>query len=111
MEQNNKRKPWQKWTLFFLILTIIILIVVVVKQEKSKKLEKAKTEKQTLTKEKDSLVKKRDSLIFKSKQNLKNYSIESKSILKTIQNEKIYDVNDTTYNAMCEYITNYKPNN
>lgn len=75
----------------------------------------SRIEKAKIAKQIEIYVKKIDSLKTIRKQKLDSVSSESISlveksakILKTIRHEKII-VRDTTYDAMCKYIENYRP--
>jgi len=67
--------------------------------------EKAKTEAATKV---DSVTTAQSAIIDTVKKQSQNSADAAKSLIKNLPNEKA-TVKDTTYSAMCDYITNYRP--
>lgn len=109
MEQTEKTPSWKNWLIVGLIVTTLILAYIVNRQSTNARLDKANVEKKKITSEIDSLSSKRDVVIKTGKEKSQSAADNSKETIKTIENEKIYFVRDTTYNAMCDFIASYKP--
>lgn len=72
------------------------------------KIEGKKSEITTIKKQIDSLSLNQEKTIDSIDKQLEYNSEKSTNLIKNLPNEKA-NVSDTTYNAMCEYITNYRP--
>lgn len=108
MEQNKMPK-WLKWSIAGLIITVFVLVYIITHQRANVKLDKANTEKNKITAQIDSISTKRDDVIKTSKKKSQSDADKANQTIKTIDNEKLYFVHDTTYNAMCKFLANYKP--
>jgi len=91
------------------VIIIAILIFTMSNMSTSVKIDKKTDEKKTVQKKIDSLSAKRTEEITKITKTSKDNAVQAKKLIKNLPNEKTI-VRDTSYAAMCEYITNYRPN-
>ena len=109
MEQQKTNPSWQKWLIWILFVAVVVLIYLNYKNNTNVKLDKDNIEKKKITREIDSIKAKTDDVIKTGKENSQSAAENANQTIKTIENEKLYFVGDTTYNAICEFLTEYKP--
>jgi len=100
--------------LFYPVIAIAVIIIAVLiftmsNMSTSVKIDKKTDEKKTLQKKVDSLSAKRTEEITKITKTSQANAVQAKKLIKNLPNEKTI-IRDTSYAAMCEYITNYRPN-
>lgn len=91
------------------VIIIAILIFTMSNMSTSVKIDKKIDEKKTVQKQIDSLSAKRTEETKKIINTSQANAFQAKKLIKNLPNEKTI-VRDTSYAAMCEYITNYRPN-
>jgi len=91
------------------IIIIAILIFAMSNMSTSVKIDKKTDEKKTVQKQIDSLSAKRTEETKKIINTSQANAVQAKKLIKNLPNEKTI-VRDTSYAAMCEFITNYRPN-
>lgn len=109
MEEIKKGIRVPIWAIIVSALIVIVLVWMIFNKSVDSKIVAEQSKKQNIEKVIDSI--KTDKLQEKNNfsEKAETRSKTATTIFKSIPHEKPI-VNDTTYSAMCDYITNYKPN-
>jgi len=109
--QQKSEQTIQKYfvpSIILLLIVIAVLIWTMANMTTNVKIDKKTTEKNQIQKKNDSLSVKRTEEITKIIDNSQANAVRADHLIKKLPNEKTI-IRDTTYAAMCEYITNYRP--
>jgi hypothetical protein len=102
-QEKNHRLP--NWAVL-LIAIIVGLLVYWVTRRDPPDIKAAEFGKKEIVHDIDSLTKDRESVIEKTVNKSQTQATKADGLIKTLPNEKPI-IRDTTYSAMCRYITNY----
>ncbi len=103
---QQARFPW-----LWVILTVSViagLIWYIFQLKAESKIQDKIEQKIEIQKQADSLTTKRDDQIHSVITNSQTNAVRANNLIKTLPNEEII-IRDTTYAAMCKYITDYRP--